>query len=233
MPKLHRGMDAEEMAELYLDGWTLQAIGDLAGVSRERVRQMLPEDVKKKAKEQRRRKHVDEITRLIKKGLTCEEIGDELGLSNLGEALQRTGLDTLYKEYELERRKRRTRLNGPCRVCNDYVSDHWNAVTCSPWCREAWVLLRRTLDEEERRAHRMATTRWSLRTGYGTSTRERKVRVLASDGEVDNPKEGWFIEGSATLACAAECVRRGYQPVIDALSKKQMRQVREYLDKNS
>lgn len=229
-----RSLTVEEMADLYRDGWTLAEIGEKAGITNERVRQLLPESLRREVLDARRQERRDHLAALVAEGLFVDEIAEECGVdrSAVHPALRRHDLTAEWEAAETLRRERRTDERGPCPVCGSLLGERSNAVTCGEdLCEQVWTTraLSRRLDPEVLRKHRVYTARWCLMTGNGTSRPERHLEVIKSGGRDVEPHGSWFVEGSQSLALAAECVRRGYQPVIDALGEREMGQVREYL----
>lgn len=220
-------VDVERASELYLQGWTLAKIGEEYGVSRERIRQLLPQEVKDQAKAKRAEQQHAELESQLRAGWFFDEIAKESGLS-LGTVsrLAYTQCREAWEEGEQERRERRTAETGPCVICGGLVADRAGAITCTPWCYEAYLHLRYRVNERARRAHRQATTRWHM--AHREEPSEALIRT-AETGETDEEHGRWFYPGSESLSWAAECVRLGYEPVIDALSEAEMAQVREHL----
>lgn len=231
-----RSLTVEDIADLYRDGWTQAEIAAEAGITNERVRQLLPEGLSDEVKKARWWERRDQLAALIAEGWFRSEIAEECGyshLSNLYVAFRHYDLAGEWEAASVRRRERRTEDNGPCRVCGSLAGDRDNAVTCGDdLCERVWQTraLSRRLDPEVLRKHRVHTALWRLQTGRSTSTPEADLAIVELDGDIVTDHGGWFVEGSQSLALAAECVRREYEPVIDALCEREMAQVREYLN---
>lgn len=245
MPKTRCRLPVETMSRLYLNAWTLEEIGELAGVTRERVRQLLPEEVKRKGKEQgvkarheRREQRRQEVLELVDAGFTRAEMQQRGFAYNYLMSLHERD-EEFYERWKAAsalRRERLTESNGPCRVCGGLVADRTNAVTCGGFCHRVYAhtCLRYHIDEQFRREHTVRIAQWHLANpGYGIASHETYARMVREKGAKALDKDTYFIEGSTTMKYAAECVRRGYKPVIDALSEREIRQVENYLDRKS
>lgn len=220
-------VEIDEASRLYLEGWTLAQIGQRYGVSRERIRQVLPEDVKERGKKRRAERQHEDIRQRLAQGWFSEEIAKASGLEeDTVRQLAYTHCREASEAGEPRRRERRTEENGPCRICGGAVADRATAITCSPWCYEAYLHLRYRVDEQSRQSHRQATARWHLAHGGQSDM----VAETAKTGEPHYERTRWFYRDSESLAWAAECVRRGYSPVIEAMGDHEMAQIQQYLD---
>jgi hypothetical protein len=175
--------DVAMARDLWLEGSTLQEIGDLYGLTRERIRQVVEQRFPGTGKEARRRRM--ERADAAKAAQQAQEDAAIQARVDRGEA-------------------------PPCKVCRKpnvrALTNDNTSTTCGDECAQAWPLLRYYLEEGNAEKHRMQMARWALTNPKAKPAQLAYARrVLA--GEVTEPVKHFGIKAGSKVEALARRLR--------------------------